>query len=391
MPNLSQEFAYDASRLEGRVRRLMRAKGRVAALIQKENFPLGIGFNPVTVNTLRSNPTGGDGWVTVTQPDGGNNNCTPEPSVVSPALSTEAYSIEQNMTKSDTICLTDAQFGYLFEEQVKNIRANFSDTIVDTWEDRSKYWFQYYAGTKIINNTAQTEGNSSTFPNVPAEYMASQDQLDPLWDRIMQDGGGEEPYAMSNGAALITAIMSPEAHRQIIKGSSSVREDFRFAQMGKGYEGAQLLQSWGVDKPYGGFMHCIDYRMPRYNFVNGAYVQVPYYTTASATIGTQSIVNPDYLTAGYEVIYLWHPEAVIRQTPPSRSTVGEDTKFLAPNYNGEIVWRNIANETLNPLENNGRWWAWMVAGWKPTVKRRYAYALMVKRCTSITGTVCPAY
>ena len=388
---LALEFAYDSTRLEGRVRQLLRAQGRMAALVKKEQFPDGIGFNPITVNTLRSNATGGSGWVTVSQPDGTTNNCQPDPSTVSPALLTQPYTIEQQITRSANICLTDVQFGYLFEEQVKNIRENFSLGIKDTWEDRSKYWFQYYSGSKIINNAAQTESNGTTFPNVAATYMASQEQLDPLWQRIIQDGGGEEPYAMSNGAACIPAIMSPEAHRNIIKGSSSVREDFRFAQMGKGYEGAQLLQSWGVDRPYGGFMHVIDPRMPRYNFVNGAYVQVPYYTTASATIGTQVIVNPDYLSAGYEVIYLFHPEVVIRQTPKSHGSVGSDTRFLAPNYNGEIMWRNIPSVTENMLENQGFWAAWLMAAWKPTVKNRYGYSLMVKRCPAVVGTTCPTY
>jgi len=389
MANLNNIFASDTTRLQGRVYQLLRAKGRVAALIKKESFPNGIGFNPITVNTLRSNPVGGSGWVTVAQEDGTANNCMPEPSVVTPALSTIAYTIEQQLTKSAPICLTDARFGYMFQEQVKNNRENFVATIVDTWEDRSKYWYQYWSAHKIINNASQTEGSGTAFPNVEATYIASQEQLDPLWTRIMQDGGGEEPYAMSNGAACIPAIMSPDAHRAIIKGSASVREDFRFAQMGKGYEGAQLLQSWGVDKPYGGFMHVIDYRMPRYNFVAGAYVQVPYYTTASSTIGgLQSVLNPDYESANFEVIYLFHPEAVIRQTPAPMGSVGSDTKFLAANYNGDIVWRNIPNETTNLMENTGVWAAQLMAAFKPSVKRNYAYSLMVRRCPQITGTTC---
>ena len=216
---LNNSFASDASRLEGRVRRRMRAKGRVAALLQKEPFPDGIGYNPITVNTLRSNPVGGSGWVTISQPDGTSNNCQPDPGIVSPALSTQPYQIEEQMLRSNTICLTDIQVGYLFEEQVKNNRENFTDSIVDVWEDRSKYWFQYYSGSKIINNASQTESNGTTFPNVPATYMASQDQLDPLWQRIIQDGGGEEAYAMSNGAACIPAIMSMEAQRPIRPGS----------------------------------------------------------------------------------------------------------------------------------------------------------------------------
>jgi len=354
--------------------------------MKKENFPDGIGYNPITVNTLRSNAVGGSGWVTIAQEDGSANNCTPDPSVVSPALLTQPYVIEQQITKTYPICLTDARFGYQFEEQVKNIRQNFVATIVDLWEDRSKYWFQYYAN-KVVANQAGTTGTASTFPNVAADYIASQAILDPLWFQIMQAGGGEEPYAMSNGASIIPAIMSPEAHRNIIAGSTAVRDDFRFAQMGKGYDGAQLLQSWGVDKPYGGFMHVIDYRMPRYNFTNGAYVAVPYYTTASASIGTQVIVNPDYVAALYEVVYLWHPEAVIRQTPKPMGSVGSDTKFMALNYNGSVTWRNFPTES-NPLENQGSWYAQLIAAFKPTSKKTYAYAIMFRRCNVAVGSGC---
>jgi len=386
--SLNNIFASDTTRLNGKVYQLLRAKGRVAALIKKQNMVDGQGYNPITVNTLRSNPVGGSGWVTVAQEDGTANNCQPDPSVVTPALSTIAYTIEQQMIKSYTVCLTDARFGYMFQEQVKNNRENFVATIVDTWEDRSKYWFQYWSAHKIINNVSQTEGSGTAFPNVEATGIASQEQLDPLWTRIMQDGGGEEPYAMSNGAACIPAIMSPEAHRNIIKGSSSVREDFRFAQMGKGYEGAQLLQSWGVDKPYGGFMHVIDYRMPRYNFTDGAYVEVPYYTTAAATIGTQVILNPEYESANFEVIYLFHPEAVIRETPKPLGSVGGDTRFNATNYNGDVQWFNIPNETTNLFSNQGLWAAHLMASWKPTAKRNYAYALMVRRCPQVLVTPC---
>lgn len=390
MANLEQIFASDPSRLQGKVRQLLRAKGRVAALMKKENYPDGIGFNPVSLGTLRSNPAGGSGWVTLATPDGNSNNCTPEPSVVTPALNTLAYTIEQQITKSYPICLNDVRMSYMYAEQVMNIRNNFVGTIVDTWEDRSKYWFQYWAANKIIANTSVTSGSGTAFPNVAATYVASQEFLDPLWQQIIQDGGGEEPYAMSNGAACIPAIMSIEAHRTIIKGSSSVREDFRFAQMGKGYEGAQLLQSWGVDKPYGGFMHVIDPRMPRYNFTGGAYVEVPYYATnGSSSIGGDSaIVNPDYITAGYEVMYLWHPEAVTRQTPRPMGSAGSDTKFMAVNYTGDIVWRNIPNETTNPMENSGSWYAQLIAAFKPTLKRQYAYAIMFKRCPSIIGQTC---
>ncbi len=387
MPDLNQIFAADASRLNGKIMRIGRAKGRMSQMIKKEVYPNGMGFNPVSLGTLRSNPVGGGGWVTLATPDGESNNCMPEPSVVTPALNTLAYTIEQTAIKSYPICLTDGRFGYEWEQQVANSRENFAGTIVDTWEDRTKYWYQYWSPNKIIYNTSLTTGSGTAFPNVEATYYAGQELLDPLWQQIIQNGGGEE-YGQSNGQALIPLIMSPEASREIIKGSSAVREDFRFAEMGKGAQ-ATLLKSWGSDKPYGGFLHVIDPRMKRYNFTNGAYVEVPYYADASSTIGgDQSIVNPDYTTAGYEVMYVFHSEAVIRQTPTPMGSLGSDTKFRATNYNGDIGWFNIPNETTNLFSAYGVYAAQLIAAFKPSVKRQYSYAIMLKRCPNIVGSVC---
>lgn len=392
MANLEQQFASDPSRLQGKVRRLERAKGRVSTLMKKEVLPRGMGYNLVSLGTLRSNPVGGAGWQTMATPDGSTNVCMPDPSVVTPALNTLSYAPQEYVVKTAPICSIDASMSYEYAQQVMNIRENFAGTIVDVWEDKSKEMFQYWSGQKIIFNSSVTTGTGTTFPNVAATYAASQELLDPLWEQIIQNGGWEEPYAYSNGQPLIPAIMSPEAHRTIIKGSSSVREDFRFAQMGKGREGADLLQAWGVDRPYGGYMHIIDPKMKRYNFTGGVYVEVPYYADSSSSIGgPSSIVNPDYITAGYEVMYLYHPEAVVRQTPTPIGSVGSDTKFMATDYNGSIVWRNIPNETTNLFENSGVWAAQLIAAWKPTVKRQFAISVMVKRCPAIVGTGCASY
>jgi hypothetical protein len=181
-------------------------------------------------------------------------------------------------------------------------------------------------------------------------------------------------------------MVSMEASRRIIKDDASVREDFRFADMGKG-DLATLLKSWAIDKSYGGFAHVIDARMPRYNFVGGAYVQVPFYTTASATIGTASNVNPAYDSAEFEAAFIWHPKVIVRQVPKPIGSVGADTSGMAWDFNGEVVWRNIASKTENPFEDIGFYAARLMAAWKPD-KVRYGYTIIYKRCPEVTGLVC---
>lgn len=390
MATIGQIFASDASRLEGQVYQKMRAKGRVSALMEKQNFPDGIGYNPSTVSTLRSGITGGSGWTRVQSPDTPVNNCQLTPGVITPARLIQNYYVEQNQIKSSDICLTDGRFSYEWEQQVTQTKQNFVGNVVDLWEDRAKYWFQYWVN-KVVFNSSATVTTGTSFTNTPATYIASQSILNRLYNRIMQDGGGEEPYAMSNGAALLTLICSAEASQNIIQNDAGVRQDVRYAQMGKD-SGAYLMQSWGIDRAYGGYMHCIDYRMPRYNFTGGAYVEVPYYTTASSSIGgDQQIVNPDYEAAQYEVMYIWNPKAVIRQTPRPKSSLGAGTSFKAVNYNGDVIWANIPNVDNNLFGNIGVYAADLMAAWKPTVNVQYGYAIMVLRCPAVVGNTCPSY
>jgi hypothetical protein len=390
MANLNEIFARDAERIQGDIYHIQRDQGRVSALIKKETLPEGMGYNFTTPVIQRSNRTGGAGWVEVQAEDGTGNNCTPTPGVTTSAIDILSWSAEKRVEKSDVICLDDAWSAYNFTEQVTRKREEFVATIVDLWEDADKDHFFKAAGHKIVFNGSLTEGNSTTMPASAATYQINQDLLDSIRSRGLRDGMGKEPYAMRDGGPVLPLILSDEAHRTLIKGDASIREDFRFAEMGKGVEGATLLKAWSVDKSYGGFMHIIDTKMPRFNFTGGAWVPVPFYTTASATIGTKLVLNPAYLTAEYEDAYVWHPDVVHRLTPKTRSSVGADTKFAGFGYNGEVVWRNIPNVDDNLMENQGFWAAQLYAAWKP-IKVQYGYVVRFKRCPSIIGAACPTY
>lgn len=389
-PALDNYFVQDASRLEGEVYRIMRARGRVSALMQKRDLPDGIGYNFSTTVVKRSTATGGSGWIDVAQENGTVNNCVPNPSTVAPAQTVLNYNAQQQTVFSSDICFNDARRGYDFKSQVQGYRDNFVAEIVDTWENRDKLAFFQAAGHKLVFNASLTENtNSTTMPNVAATYQINQTLLDVLYERISQDGGYSEPYARKQGAPLITAIMSMGAHRTIIKTDDSVREDFRFADQGKG-DGSVLLQSWGIDRAYGGFMHVIDMKMPRFDFVNGAYVERPYYTSTATTIGEEANVSAAYQNAEFEDLYLWDENVVMRQVPKPLGSVGADTRGTAVNFNGEVQWLNIPNKESNPFSNIGFWAAFLVAAYKPA-KIQYGYVVRYKRCPAVTGSECPAY
>jgi hypothetical protein len=388
--NINEMFAEDASRIQGDVYFIQRDTGRVSALIKKETLPEGMGHNFTTPVVQRSNRTGGSGWVEVQAPDGSDNNCVPTPGTTTSAIDLLSWTASKRVEKSDTICLDDAWAAYDFGEQVMRKREEFVNTIVDLWEDRDKDRFSYYAGHKIVFNASLTEGSSTTMPATAATYQINQALLDSIRSRAIRDGAGREPYAMKNGAPLLPLILSDEAQRTLLLNDASIRNDFNFAMMGKGSEGSKILQRWGVDTGYGGYLHIIDTKMPRWNFTGGAWVEVPFYTTAAATIGTKQILNPDYLNAEYEDAFVWHPDVVHRMVPKTRTTVGADTTFGGFDYNGTVKWTNIPDLTNNPLQNQGQWFAQLYAAYKP-IKVQYGYVIRFRRCPNVIGSGCPPY
>lgn len=383
---LENWFVSDPSRLQGEIYRIQRDVGRVSNLMKKGDLPDGNGFNYVTAVVKRSTPTGGSGWIDVAQEDGSTNNCVPAPSTLNSATTTLGYGLQQKVIFTADICFEDVRRSYAYREQVGAIRENFVAEVVDQWEDRDKAAFFTNSGHKIVFDASRTEGTGATMPATEPTYVINQDLLDSLYSRILRDGGGREAYAQSNGQPLLPLIISYEGSRAIIKGSADVRQDFRFADMGKG-EDSTLLKSWGVDKAYGGFMHLIDTKMPRFDFVGGAWVEVPFYISEATTIGNQAIVNPAYDNAGYEDAYIWHPEVVKRLVPKPIGSVGADTRGNAVNFNGMIQWLNIPDKVQNPFQNVGFWAASLKAAYKPA-KTQYGYVIRYKRCTQITGDTC---
>jgi hypothetical protein len=141
----------------------------------------------------------------------------------------------------------------------------------------------------------------------------------------------------------------------LIKENADIRQDYRFADMGKG-SAAYLLAPLGVDKVYGNF-HLMSITYPkRYNFVDGAWVSVwPFEAQSSATIGTNVEVAEAYIDARYQDTIVWIPSALKLLHPRPISKVSQATWF-PQNYMGDFNWWNHITD-CNPDGEVGYFWA----------------------------------
>lgn len=384
-------FVTEASRIMGDIDMPGRYSARFTEITEKGDLQNGAGFNWQRVVSENSIPVTPNNWQSVQKNNGTNGTCVADASVVNGASSIMNYSAYQTALNSEDICLLDAQFGYLFDQQTENKKVNFERNISDTWNERDRAAFvsaarhKYVAASGLPNTVddAGTVGDlGSGFPDVPATYAACQEMIEIFLRKLDRDGAEQAggAYGMSGGRAIYLVLMESEIQEAIIKKSATTRQDFQWSDSGKG-DKAVLREKMGLDRPYGGAFYMIDDRMPRFDFVGGTYVERPFFSTSAATIGVQAVVSTAYENAAYTMIIFHHPKVVKRLMPKAITTAGAGTKFGPISYNGDIAWLNIPNAICNPKQTIGNWRADLMAAYEPNLVR-YGYCLMVPRCTN---------
>lgn len=384
---LDKVLAAQSSLIVDRIAENRRLLGRASALMKKGKMPKGQGFNFSNLIFNRSVSSGGAGWVPVITPDGTQNNCTPSPGTLNPSLTTKTFSPEQRLLRSHKICFVDAEGAYLFDEQVLMYQHQLADEVSDIWEEKDLTEYIDAAAHKMIANGSYSESSSSFPLTQPTRYL-DMDFLNHIYTDLLQDGAGRDNvFATVRGAPQIPIMVSSEQLENMISRNATMRLAFEYAEMGKGEE-AQLLKSWAADRALGGWLFLVNNRMPRYDFVNGAWVERSFYDSNNATtIGTEATLGAAYKNAQYELVIPWVDDVVERLMPEPIGAPGGGTTGRTVNYNGDVIWVNAVNTDINsdeynPLGNQGRYYAPMMAAYK-TKNPRHGYAIMVKRCVGL--------
>lgn len=396
--DINSLFVTEAGRFLGPVTERGRISSWWASIgegtgIPSETWPDGMGFNLGTVIYERSGITGGDGWTQVTPNDGGLGSCTPNPGVVSPANTTRNTNLYQRYLRTAGLCVWDIRSSFEFKSQVKAIRANFRKNIIDAWEDQNRDQYIINSQNKMVlrddvggNFPNKTNGTTTEdFPLIQATSPISQKVLDQFRFNLIRNGAAESDgvrkgsYGMQDGQPVFAVVMSGEAQQGIFQNgdtlyqSSRINQDMRYAKP------STLLQAYGVERSYAGWYHLIDDKAPRYNWVNGRYVRVPFYVNVQATNGIKQNVNPDYLTATYELVIVFLPTVMTRLIPKQFATGGSGADFHPWNFMGDVQWLNIRDNDCNVLGQTGYWGALLAAGYMPN-QIENGISIMTKRC-----------
>lgn len=342
-------------------------------LVKKDVWPDEMGQTIKVLTYERSLPANTLSWSEVNYNTGSGNNCVPSAEVINFGQTLKEFYLTQTALESPPICVNDLRFSLKRKEQLQNIFNILTENASYAWQDRFRDEYTRIAKHKVIATAALAE-DEAAFPLAVPTSELTQGILDRYYMKLIRDGAGNNPLSRENARPVFAAIVSSETSRNIIAKNADVRQDYRWSS-----KADTLLAPLGVERSYAGFFHLIDDFLPRWDFVNGAWVRILPYVEEEADHGTKFVINPAYEDAPFEDSIIFHTDVFTNLVPKPITNPGGNVKFDAVSYMGDFKWRNIPNKQDNPDGLIGFFRAILSSGSKP-VRPEWGYVIRHLRC-----------
>lgn len=308
--------------------------------------------------------------------------CVPSAAIVKTASTLRTTQLYQEAMDTDWLCVNDVRSALNFKRQVAHMLKNLSDNVTDWWEERNRSQYVALAQNKLVfNPDLPVKTNGTTLTDFPLELPTStitQKYLNRLRVILQHNAAGTDggAYGREDGGDVFAVVMSTDMQEALFTTSDRINRDRRYA------EAPKLLKAYGVDRSYQGWFHIIDNKAPRFDFVNGAWVNRPFYANSATTKGNRAVVNPDYEAAEYEMVIPFLKTVVTRMIPRSFPSAGSGASFKPWNYAGTAQWVNEYDRVCNKYKTNGYWSVLMQAAYMPE-KIEDGWGILCKRpCNS---------
>jgi hypothetical protein len=369
---LNDNFQRESGRISDRIFRRSINNSVWNKLIPKETWPNGMGDSITSMTIERNLPDDTDTWEDVVT--AGSGNCVPTEYEVPSGSTTRSYNLEQKALTSEDICVDTTRGAFQIKEQTRLVFRNLTKVVSYVWKRKALKDYATLAQHKMIATHGFPE-NAASFPAIAATSVLTQKMLNRVYQNLIHDSAEEDGGSLGKAAGRPQFILVTDAET-----SDTLMEETRTTNaMLEGVRVPELLQPLGVDRAIRGFYHTIDNLPPRYNFVGGAWVEVPPYESLAATKGTKSTISHAYREALYTDSYVFLPTVMNFLVPQPISTVGSKTKWNPQAYMGQFQWLNIAHRTDNPLNQIGLYYALLSCASKPCIPD-FGYVIRHKRC-----------
>lgn len=324
-------------------------------LVQRGTFPDGMGHTISALTYERSAPTQAEPtWTALTVNDGDiaeGGLCLPPAQQVGIASTLRTYNLARRVLQGPDFCVENIRFSFQLRDQLEAVVSVLTEYAMIEWEIRDRHEYLRLVKWKVTVDAFLTESTSTTSPyfsTCPTSIL-TQGVLNRWRIRLLRDGAVLSALGMENGSPIMTLIVSAETSEDLIFRNADIRDDLRWGKPN------ELLAPFGVDRSYRGFYHLIDSYPIRGSCTAGVFTEIAAFTStagaysgSAATKGTSTNLATAWLTAPYEVSFIFDPTVFEQLIPKPITNPHPKFRFDPVNYMGDWQVKNILDRICNP-------------------------------------------
>lgn len=300
------------------------------------------------------------------------------------------YSPKQRRFRGPVICKADLTFMHepeaflnAYVDELGRVMARVQEFTLRG--DFMSFSNVYVDGTKYAGPSA--------IATAPRAFQGlSQDALNIMATGQINVGAGSEPdggyTTLGPNGPIFPLEIDMNDSALVLKNNSTIRDDARYASMGKGDASDESLwKAIGAERVIGNFRHVPTNIAPRLDFNSGAYVQISPFKDITAVGSDGAILTDAYVNADFGMALMLSPQVFQADIVTPTDWKFPDTSNYAGEWSFEVGGERICNPAVyDPQHERGRHFAKLSYAPKPI----YPYlgaVLIYKRCTTTAQTL----
>jgi len=298
---------------------------------------------------------------------------------------------------TEDICINDIKWNWQFEQQLTLIFGQLTDVTMNVHENFNQEMYLHFC-RKIVWTDSADEVEFTYDPFTSKELsITAGTQISTLsakhfryWYEMLMLDAESDALGADGDMPVFPFIVHPMDFDDMLNNDSTIREDFRYSNP------TALVGNYGSIKQWRGtgFMtHKVPPRFRLNRIADGMaiYERVdPFLEQAAAELGTQMVLNPEYIKAEYAIGEYMLDRVFEKLVPPAGpSSPGGGTSFGdTPNLAGDWKWLVYPDKCDNPYSEKGSYQSRFQNAAKPLKNYDKAVAVFYKRCPQVCLKVC---
>lgn len=390
----------DTNRLLGQIAKALALNSPFVSVLDGGVLPSGV--SDTIRSSIQEQALAGDSLINPTF-SASKDLCGPQDLVEGVATTEYTYSLGTKRGRGPKICVKGAYAAYkgsylMAEDSLKKLITQYYNADV-RYTLLSRSGIKYVASDPATYSFADslTGGENQidvAFANIPAASIAqlsfkalhklARHMHEVLLVEMFEDGSAAQHYKFIGGSDIVESFRAELGVKEVLVALTT--GGFKF--------GEEKLRSYNFETnvAYRGITLGVDQRPLRAETINPAtnfpnFVE-PFVSTA-VTIGNASRVNPDWVTARYEIAFLIGKSSFERLVP-ERFTGEGSFKFSPQLAMGELQWHYVIDNDCNQYGDFGWHLYEITRAYKP-VRPSNVCPILFQKCVQDSGVLaCPA-